>query len=194
MANYIYNKIICTRDILNKYFLDDVPFTENKKLDEPYITFNKLFGNKIDERYGKNYGEDIYYGDGFEYNNLDNEMVEIKFNTRWRYPIKAIIKALELCKNNITWYAAEENLIYISKFYWNNEIIEETLYLEDKVDFEKFVVNNSSDESEYWIWDYKLEEKDDWKIWQCNDFVERYFKDYPAELYYKEMQNVYIDK
>ena len=56
MANYVYNRIICTKEVLNKYFLDDEPFEENKKIDEPYITFNKLFDTKLDEKYRELYG------------------------------------------------------------------------------------------------------------------------------------------
>lgn len=187
MANYVYNKIICTKEVLNKYFLDDEPFEENKKVDEPYITFNKLFNTKLDEKYSEQYGECIYYGDGFEYNDLEDGNVEIFFNTRWRYPIKAIERALKLCKNNIIWYAVEENLIYVSKFYWDNEIIEETLYLEDSAEFEKFNEDNSEPASDFWIWEYKPEEKEGWNIWKCNDFVERYFEDYPVQSYYEEV-------
>ena len=120
MANYVYNKIICSKEVLNKYFLDDNPFgdKDEKFKINPYITFNKLFNIKLDENYTKKYGESICYEDGFEYNNLENDYVEILFNTRWKYPIKAIKKSLELCKKDITWYVIEENLIYISKFYW----------------------------------------------------------------------------
>lgn len=176
MANYVYNRIICTKEVLDKYFLDDEPFEENKKVDEPYITFNKLFNTKLDEKYSELYGECINYGDGFEYHHLEDDNVEIIFNTRWRYPIKAIERALGLCKNNIVWYAVEENLIYVSKFYWDNEIIEETLYLENRADFEKFNEDNSKPTSDFWIWEYKPEEKEGWNIWKCNDFVEDILK------------------
>lgn len=187
MANYVYNRVVCTKEILNKYFLDDEPFEEGVKLNEPYITFNKLFNTKLDENYSGLYGESIYYGDGFKYNELENGNIEILFNTRWRYPIKAIEKALELCKNDIIWYAVEENLIYVSKFYWDNEIREETLYLEDRDNFNEFNENNPEPQSNFWIWEYPVEKQDGWKIWQCNDFDERYFKEYPAQKYYKEM-------
>ena len=46
MANYIVNKIVCTEEILNEYFLDYYPIDENESLREPYISFNKLFGVK----------------------------------------------------------------------------------------------------------------------------------------------------
>ena len=156
---------------------------------ELYITLNKLFNTKIDKNYSKFYGEYIYYGDGFEYNELEDGNVEILFNTQWNYPIKAIEKALELCKNDIIWYAVEENLIYISKFYWDNKTVEETLYLEDRIDFEKFNEENASPDTNFWIWNYKPESKKGWKIWECSDLNKRYFEDYAAQLYYKEMKN-----
>lgn len=190
MANYVYNRIICSKEILNKYFLDDNPFGDGdeKFKIHPYITFNKLFDTKLDENYFETYGECICYEDGFKYNNLEDDNVEILFNTRWKYPIKAIERALELCKNGIVWYVVEENLIYVSKFYWDNAIIEDTLYLEDIVDFEKFNAKNSEPESNFWIWKYDFENQEGWKMWKCNDFIKRYFKDYPARLYYEEMK------
>lgn len=190
MANYVYNKMICSKEVLKKYFLDDNPFgdKDEKFKINPYITFNKLFNTKLDENYTKKYGECICYEDGFEYNNLENDYVEILFNTRWKYPIKAIKKALELCKKDIVWYVVEENLIYVSKFYWNNEIIEDTLYLEDKADFQKFNEKRLEPNSNFWIWEYDFDHQAGWNIWKCKDFIERYFEDYPAQLYYKEMK------
>ena len=78
-------------------------------------------------------------------------------------------------------------MIYVSKFYWDNEIIEETLYLENRADFEKFNEDNSEPTSDFWIWEYKTEEKEGWNIWKCNDFVERYLEYCPAQSYYEEM-------
>lgn len=188
MANIVYNKVVCTREILDKYFLDDEPFEKGVKLNEPYIAFNKLFNTKLNDKYSELYGESIYYGDGFEYNELGNGKIEILFNTRGRYPIKAIEKALELCKNDIIWYAVEENLIYVSKFYWDNEIKEDTLFLENNNSFNIFNESIIEPKSNFWIWEYPIEEQEVWQLWQCNNLVERYFKEYPAQQYYKEMQ------
>lgn len=65
MSNYVVNKIVCTEKILNEYFIDYYPIDENEKLDEPYISFNKLFGVKSLNKYDEKYGESIYYGWGF---------------------------------------------------------------------------------------------------------------------------------
>lgn len=63
------------------------------------------------------------------------------FRTRWFYPINAIKKAIEL-DHSIIWYAVEENIIYISKFVWeNNNVIEKTLNMETKYFIEWFDKN-----------------------------------------------------
>ena len=142
MANYVYNKIVCKKEVLEKYFLDYIPFYENEVLDEPYITFNKILDYKIPKvgyDHHKEHGVIIYYGNGFEYNEIDNGWFEIKFETRWDYPIKPIVKVIELCKEEIIWYAVEENFIYFSKFYWkDNKVLEDTLYSET-ADFENWL-------------------------------------------------------
>lgn len=176
MSNYVYNKIICTEEILNKYFLDYEPFEESKKIDTPYITFNKLFNIKISEDYDKICGALIYYGDGFEYNKIDNNKVEILFNTIWNCPIKAIIRAIELCKNDIIWYACEESLNDISKFYWDDRVVEDILNLVDRADFDEFMIENEEKDeiSNFWLWRYELENKSDWT--RCNDdLIEKYY-------------------
>lgn len=61
MANYVANKIICTEEILNEYFIDYYPLDENEKLEEPYISFNKLFGVKSLNEYIEKYEVCIYY-------------------------------------------------------------------------------------------------------------------------------------
>ena len=40
MANYVLNKIICTKEILRKYFVDNHPIDDKDLLKEPYISFN----------------------------------------------------------------------------------------------------------------------------------------------------------
>ena len=34
MANYVVNKIVCTEEILNVYFIDYYPIDQNEKLEE----------------------------------------------------------------------------------------------------------------------------------------------------------------
>ena len=116
MANYVHNKIICTKEVLNKYFIDYYPFNDEDKLNKPYITFNNIFNVKSINEYSPN----IYYGYGFTYDKIEDDKYEIKFFTRWLYPIEAILKVISLCKNDITWYACEGNMNIVSKFYYKN--------------------------------------------------------------------------
>ncbi len=44
MANYVYNRLVCTPEILKKYFLDSDPWGDGNFVSPPYITFHKLFG------------------------------------------------------------------------------------------------------------------------------------------------------
>ena len=119
MSNYVANKIICKKKFYEKFFLDLNAFGD-VELDDyikttPYITFNKLYNVKSINEYRDKYGTYIYYGFGHSVKELNNDLVEIKFQTSKYYPICAIKKAIEL-DNSIVWYAVEENLIYISKF------------------------------------------------------------------------------
>lgn len=34
--NFVQNKVICSKEILEKYFLDDNPFDDSNTLKEPY--------------------------------------------------------------------------------------------------------------------------------------------------------------
>ena len=194
MANYVVNKIVCTEKILNEYFIDYYPIDENEKLDEPYISFNKLFGVKSLNKYDEKYGESIYYGWGFSYEKNKEGLIEIKFLTKWLYPICAIVKAVEMFKKELTWYACEESKIYLSKFFWDGENVQEnTLYLED-TEYEEWAENNEDyiEGIEYpddEIWHYNYENRTDWKIWKSDNLVKRYFDQYPAKEYYNEMRN-----
>lgn len=136
MSNYVWNKVICDKDILEKYFIDYNPFGDGNLLDKPYITFNKLFDIKTLDEYATKLGVHIYYGDGFSYKRLENNKYEILFCTKWKYPISAIKKVLTL-SHNIEWYAVEENCIYVSKFYWNNGIKENVMVIDDE--YEKWL-------------------------------------------------------
>ena len=193
MANYVVNKIVCTEEILNEYFIDYYPMDENEKLEEPYISFNKLFGVKSLNEYDEKYGEYIYYGWDFSYEKNKEGLIEIKFLTRWLYPICAIVKAVEMFKGELTWYSCEQNKIYLSKFFWDgNKVEENTLDLEN-TEYYEWIHNNEDyiEKIEYpddEIWHYDYKNKTDWKIWESDDLVKRYFDQYPANEYYKEMQ------
>lgn len=189
MANYVINKVICTEEILNNYFLDYYPFGKDTKVEKPYITFNKLFNvNDINE-YRERYGTYIYYGFSFSYKKNKDGLFEIKFFTRWYYPIYAIVKSIELFKDSILWYSCEETCCYVSKFYWDNDMVqEEILELQDDYDnwYEKYIFTNIIDceTPDADIWFYKPETKQGWKKCNYNDLISKYFKTYPPEDIY----------
>ncbi len=113
------------------------------------------------------------------------------FQTRWRYPICAIIKAIEL-DHSIIWYVVETNLVYMSKFEWeDNKVIEKTLNIEDD-DFDAWYDKNIYNESSFNIhkaddsvWYYDYESRKDWMTWECDDLIKRYKNCYPASDYRK---------
>lgn len=100
MANYVANMVICSKVFYEKYFLDTNPFGDENVSEyikeHPYITFNKLYNVNSLNEYGDKYGVYIDYGYGHTIKELGKDLVEIKFQTRWDYPIYAIKKAIEL--------------------------------------------------------------------------------------------------
>ena len=130
MANCVYNKVLCSKDTLDRLFIDYTPFEEEEPLKDPYIVFRKIYETiDLDELKSRD-KTDIYYGFGFSYRRCSNDIYEIKFATRWRYPIVAIIQAINL-DHNLIWYCVEENNLYISRFFWNNGVKEEVALLDD---------------------------------------------------------------
>lgn len=193
MANYVLNKVVCTERILNDYFIDYYPIEKDKRLNEPYISFNKILGVKSINKYHEKYGESIYYGFGFSYEKNNEGLIEIKFLTRWLYPIYAIVKAVELFKEELIWYSCEENMIYLSKFFWKDGKVQENTLKLENTEYEEWNHKNEEllDRVEYpdhELWHYKYENRIDWKIWQCDNLIKRYFDQYPAKEYYEEMQ------
>lgn len=134
----------------------------------------------MDNDYERQFGAQIYYGAGFEYNRLKDDIYEVKFITMRYYPIMAITELLKLCQNKVVWYAFEESSDYISKFYWSEEIKEEILYINNSKDFEEFLDLTEECDSEFWIWNYKPENKDEWKISSSNNLIEKYFNRFPT--------------
>ncbi|MDD2531050.1 MAG: hypothetical protein PHN41_07455 [Bacteroidales bacterium] len=187
MANYVSNKIICTKEILEDFFIDYYPFSTKEKYNKPYITFNKIVGVDSISDYEDKFGTSIYYGWGFTYNLVEDGLYEIKFATKWFYPIIAIIKSLEKFKNDIKWYAVEDNMIYVSKFtYNNNEICEEVLSLENE-EFYKFdeQYHNSNsdniddfDNGEVCVWEYIKNKQLKWVRVENINLKDKYYEKY----------------
>ena len=130
MSNYVWHRVICRKEILDLYFIDTDPLGDGTPVEQPYISFNKLFGVKSLNEYSEKYGVHISYGYGCSWAIQPDGSCDIKFCTRWQYPIRAIIRALEL-SHDIVWFAVEENHIYASKFYWNNGVKEDVMFIED---------------------------------------------------------------
>lgn len=182
MANYVWNKVICKKSFFDKYFLD--PYTTGEENNEncinhKYISFNKLFGVKDLNEYSKKYGAYIYYGTFYTLEELDNNLVEIKFETRWYYPICAIVKAIEI-DHDIVWYCIQEQNIYISKFIWKeNKVIEKTLDLQTD-EFDNWYENYGEDlrdDTDHEAWHYETEDMN-WKEEDSNNLIEKYKENY----------------
>jgi len=189
MANYVSNKVICTKKFFDKYFID--PYSLGKKSYEyckehKYISFNNLFGVKNVNEYYDKYGEYIYYGCFYNVKEISDELVEINFKTKHYYPISAIKKAIEL-EHDIIWYCVEENLIYISKFLWDkNGVVEKVLNIENE-EFNDWYDNcnikydSSADDI---VWYYKPK-NNKWIVWECDDLIKKYKNKYPYNEYYE---------
>lgn len=115
MANYVSNKVVCSKDFLDTYLFDFFPCGPDNPMSEPYISFNKLFGLRSLSEYQEKIGVHIYYGFDFSWAKRDDGRYEVKFCTRWEYPIQAILKALEL-SHEVEWFAVEESCVFVSKF------------------------------------------------------------------------------
>ena len=185
MANYVWQKVICRKEVLDRYFIDPDPLGDGIQLEKPYITFNKLFGVKSLNEYSEKYGAEIYYGFGFSWEIQSDGLCVIKFCSRWDYPIKAIIQAITLEKDTV-WYAVEENCIYVSKFYWSEAegVQEDVLFLE--ADFENWSEANedfdvSLPDPDYGVWYYLETASKDWKTWKSADGFSRY-QDYAVAV------------
>ena len=171
MANYVWNKVLCDKDTLERYFIDYKPFGEEEVFSEPYITFNKLFDIKSLMEYREKIGAHIYYGLGCSYKQIDDGRYEIMFCTEWEYPIEAIKKVIMLsCSTE--WYAVEENYSYISKFYWDDEVKEKFMLIEDGYD-EWLDANREFSDSleppDCDVWYYLQIAKEEWHEWEGND-------------------------
>jgi len=189
MSTFAHSRIICTKEILDEWFLtSDTDGGEGGE--SPYITFKKIMKRTEDECYFTDMCEVSFY----MYRALADGRWEILINHRHGiYPIRAILKAVEMFKDKIEWYSEREN-IYISRFYWCDGQVKEDIMPIDGVydDFddnyekmEGMIVQRSEREQyvtdEAWIY-MELYPKP-WINWPCDDFEERYFDKYDTEPY-----------
>ena len=176
MSNYVWHRVICRKDMVERYFIDTDPFGDGRPLERPYLSFNRLFGVKDLGEYSEKYGVHISYGYSFSWEELPDGLCEVKFVTRWEYPIRAIVRLLELSHDSV-WFAVEENHIYISKFYWSNGVKEDVMYIAEEYDewlgehedlFESLV---DPDEE---VWHFLPTATGTWLNWESADGFSRY--------------------
>lgn len=190
MANYVSNKIICSEKFFNDYFIDHYYIGEETKEVEPYISFDKLVVDTFSKHDWSN-GGPIYYGYGWEYQKKAEGLIELKLQTKYFYPIKAIVKAINL-DNSIKWYCVQDNYIYLSKFtydFYNKKVKEEIIFLDEH--FENYLgyildngLNKTLNYADDEIWYYSFKPINKWVEWETrsdNDLLERYGKEmYPS--------------
>ncbi len=181
MSNYVWNKVICSKDALLMYFIDYIPAGIDP-LETPYISFNKLFDIKSLDEYREKIGIHIYYGFGFSWAEQETGVYEIKFCTRCEYPIGAIIAAIEL-NHDIEWYAVEECTRYVSRFYWDDAVKENVACIDDD-DYYSWSWDNCEfedglEDCDNSVWYYIEKKKHIWNEWESMDNFQRYV-DTPA--------------
>lgn len=201
MANYVYNKIVCSESFLNEYLIDYYPIRKEERLNKPYISLRKVLGlESIADISYENNGAPFSYGHGFSYEKRKDGLYEVKILTRWYYPIVSIIKSIEI-DNTVKWYSFEENRVYISKFeysYKEKRVVESVLNVGE--DFEKYLayVLDYGIEEEYkncddWLWHFKFSEEN-WVLWESKS-NEELIKRYDNQKYpYFEYCEMYTSK
>lgn len=181
MANYVFHRVVCTQDFFEKYLLDLEPFGKNDLPEHPCLTFRKLFGAVTLEEYEAEHSASVYKGYGFHWEERPNDRVEVKFCTRWQYPIEAILKALKLGRHTIEWFACEENHLYASWFRWTENGAEERILLlgdtywnwteQHGAALEKQIGETECDDE---VWYYLPLCKSGWQKWPSSDDFSRY--------------------
>ena len=177
MSNYVWNKVFCTKEMMEKYFIDPDPFGKKETLEKSYISFNKLYNMKSIYEYADKVDVPISYGLGTSWRETENGLYELMFCTRWKYPIKAITKSIELSHDTV-WMAFEENNIYVSRFYWDNGVKQDVLLIENEYYSwydENMEYVDSLKEPDDGVWHFLPYTTEKWRNWESTDGFARYF-------------------
>jgi len=62
MSNYIWHRVTCQKKALNQFLIDTDPLGDGTPVEQPYISFNKLFGVKSLDEYSEKYGVHFIMG------------------------------------------------------------------------------------------------------------------------------------
>lgn len=177
MANFIYNKIICSKQFLEKYLIDYYPISQENRQDPPYISFNRLVGVTDLNEYREKFGEYIYYGCGFSYDAIGADLMEVKFTTIREYPIVAIRKALQV-DHSIQWFAMQDNGIYVSHYFWSDGIHESICCLpDDFYDYcdQRYEFEESLSDCDNIVWYYLEDYALSWQPWSDSLDLPRFY-------------------
>lgn len=186
MANYVYNKVICSKKFFNEYFY-------NEELDMI------LFPNE---------GNYIYQGFGHTCKEISENLLEVKFASKWDYPIKLIVDFINI-DHSIKWYAIEENYVYLSKFEYDekqNKVKESIVILDSN--FDNFLgklldadLKVELEDADHLFWYCKLKHFNNWIEWETKtdkELIERYTNErYPMEealSYYEKVSQEILNK
>lgn len=179
MANYVYNKIICSKKFFDEYFYNE---------ERDMILLDKE-------------GSYIYRGFGHKYKEISEDLVEVKFASKWDYPIDVIVEAINI-DHSIKWYAIEENCVYISKFEYDEKRskVKESIVILDS-NFDDFLgkllnadLKVELEDADDLIWYCKLNLFNNWIEWETKtdkELIERYTNErYPTDEAYSYCEKV----
>lgn len=142
MSNYVSNRIICKKDFLKKYLYDEHPAGVLQQSISPIakISFNHLFSMSTIDQYKAVHGTTIAYDYGVGCMDIDQDFVDIRFQTERYYPIRAILKAIQL-DHSIIWLCVEDNYQYISIFQWSSDEEKVTELIVDLFNSDEYVAH-----------------------------------------------------
>lgn len=188
MSNFVSNRIICKKDFLKKYLYDENPAGVLQQSISPIakLSFNHLFSMSTIDEYKAVHGTTIAYDYGVGCMEMDPDFVDIRFQTEKCYPIRAILKAIEL-DHSIIWMCVEDNYQYISIFQWSSDIDDVKEYIVDLLNSDKYAAHieeigsmtiHSWDEG---LWHYGLYEFGGPDEIMTGDLETRHFECYPLQ-------------
>ena len=176
MSNYVWNRVICRKEEMDRWLADPDPFGDGKQDSLPAFSFNRLADVKSVKEYEEKAGVPVWYEKGAVCRDCGGGRVELKFCTLWQYPIQAIGRFLELAPDTL-WYAVEENHIYVSRFCREESLKEDVLLIEDafpRWEEENKELPDSLPEADDAVWYFLPEAPGTWRRWESEDDFERY--------------------
>lgn len=202
MSNFVSNRIICSKEVYQKYLEDHYSF--GKYTSRPYISFRKILNDDLlrecDEHPYTAFGKEIIESNG---------MIDLRFQTRSNFPIRSIAELLAM-EHQVIWYVAEDNRLFVTRFTFNDGIAEEIRLLDSESDFEEYMdlycgsdgcedLSESLSEADDIVWHFQPEKKKGWVRMCKRDIISLYegsafnaalsiYKDF-VEMIHKETKN-----